>query len=195
VRRLFLLASILVLAGCGGSSGGGNGPQAFSTSDLPKLVLKPSDSPKELEYVKRESGSGVLEKGSTPQALAPLKEDGLQGDYVAKFLSKGGPKGPVFAESLALVFKDSNGASKALAFTRNQATASGGKVAIPAKGLGDEGWGLRGSFFNPRAPLTYFYTWRVGNAVQSFILSGLVNEKQARAYADTLNRRAKALAT
>jgi hypothetical protein len=193
VRRLFLLASILVLAGCGGGGGGG-GSQAFSTADLAKLVLKPSESPKELEYVKKESGANVLEKGSTPQALEPLKQDGLQGDYVAKFLSKGGPTGPVFAESLALIFKDSNGASKALAFTKKQATASGGKVAISAKGLGDEGWGLRGSFFNPRAPRTYFYTWRVGNAVLSFILSGTVTEKQARGYADRLNSRAKALA-
>jgi hypothetical protein len=188
VRRLVLLASILVLAGCGG---GGGGTQAFTTDDLPKLVLKPSESPKELEYVKSQSGANLLERAQGGQGLAPLKQAGLEGDYGTRFLSKGGATGPVFAESLALVFKDSGGASKALSFTKAQATRGGKQVGVSAKGLGEEGWGLRGSFFSANAPETYFYTWRVGNAVLSLILAGTVTEKQARGYADRLDSRAK----
>ncbi len=195
MRRLFLLASILVLAGCGGGGGGGGGgSQTFTTDDLPKLVLKPSESPKGLEYVKSQSGANLLEKAQGGKGLEPLKKDGLEGDYGTRFLSKGGKTGPVFAESLVLVFKDSSGASKALSFTKTQATRGGKQVGVSAKGLGEEGWALRGSFFSANAPETYFYTWRVGNAVLSLILSGSVTEKQARGYADKLDSRAKEVA-
>src|SRR6266511_381885 len=80
------------------------------------------------------------------------------------------------------------------AFTKTQATQGGKTVSVSAKGLGIEGWALHGSFFNPKAPRTYFYTWRIGNAILSFILSGDVTEKQARGYSETLNRRAKDVA-
>jgi hypothetical protein len=187
MRRLLLLVSIALLAGCGG---GGNGSQEFTTDDLPKLVMKPSEAPKGLEYSKADSGANILEKAGSGQGLEPLKKNGLEGDYGVRFLSKGGATGPIFAEALALVFKGSGGASKALAFTKTQATQGGKTVSVSAKGLGVEGWALHGSFFNPKAPRTYFYTWRIGNAILSFILSGDVTEKQARAYAETLNRRA-----
>lgn len=188
MRRLLLpLAAVALLAGCGDGGGG----QDFTTDDLPKLVLKPSEAPKGLEYAKSESGPNILEKAGSGRGLEPLKKNGLESDYGVRFLSKGGETGPVFAEALALVFADPGGASKALAFTKNQATKGGKTVAVSAKGLGVEGWALRGSFFNPNAPQTYFYTWRIANAVLSFILAGDVTEKQARGYSETLNRRAK----
>ncbi|HEX9415731.1 MAG TPA: hypothetical protein VF895_03385 [Gaiellaceae bacterium] len=190
-RILLLLAAIGLLAGCGGGGGGG---QEFTTDELPKLVLRPSEAPKGLEYAKSESGPNILEKAGSGQGLEPLKKNGLEGDYGIRFLSKGGATGPIFAEALALVFKDSSGASKALAFTKTQATQGGKTVSVSAKGLGIEGWALHGSFFNPKAPRTYFYTWRIGNAILSFILSGDVTEKQARGYSETLNRRAKDVA-
>jgi hypothetical protein len=126
-------------------------------------------------------------------SVAQLRQYGLQGDEVSKFLSTGKTGGAVFAEAIALVFKTPDGAKRALALSEQQ--ASGGRTkAISAEGLGDEAWGRHGSFFSANAPDTYFYAWRIDNAVQSFILSGTVSERDARALADELAKRGRAAA-
>jgi hypothetical protein len=197
VRRLLALAGSLalagVLAGCGGGGGGSSSSAKFSTDDLGDLVLKPSEAPKGLEYSTRDSGRGALEKANGEAALAPLRKFGLEGDQVSKFLSTGKSGGPVFAETIGLVFKNHDGASKALELSRQQASGGGRTKTIPANGLGDEAWGLHGTFFSANAPDTYFYTWRVDNALQSLILSGTVSEQQARAIADRLEKRAESV--
>ena len=94
------------------------------------------------------------------------------------------------AESIAILFRDSAGARKALAvFERRQRAEGRGVTDLSADGLGEEAWALRGVFF-PGAPPTFFYAWRRDNLLQVFALAGkpqAVSEADARAYAEKLD--------
>lgn len=198
IRLAVAAGAALALAGCSGE----NSP-AFETGDLATLVLNPGDGPAGLVYGAEQSGAGFLEKeGAESRAsLAAIREFGFEADYGSAFFSTSPlllakQEGAVFAESIALLFADGSGATKALAFFEQRQRKSGKHVSeVSAAGFGEEGWGLHGTFF-PGAPPTYFYGWRRGNAMFVFVIAGspqAVDEEAARAFVLTLDENAARL--
>jgi hypothetical protein len=193
--RAFTLGAITALCVLGAGCGGG-GSTTFTTEDLPGIVLKPSEAPDDLIYWRQQSGPNMLEKEGkgSAQGLKVLHRLGLEGDYGSQFVPRSRSAAVQYAESFGLAMEDPDAASGALAiFKKRQGQMGKGVTSISAAGLGEESWGLRGSFF-PGAPPTYFYSWRIGNAMFALALAGkpgAVTEQDARALADRMNERAQ----
>lgn len=195
-KGLVATAVVAVLAGTVLTSCGSNDVPNFTKDDLPGLVLKPNEGPKGLVYGRDTSGPNALEREGDESAfdLRKLQQFGFQGDYGSQFFSTDQKAGIQFSESIALVFDDEDGAQKALEFLETGLRKLDKNAEdVPASGLGDDSWALRGQFF-PQAPPTYFYGWRIGNAVQVFAIAGKsdsVSEDDARAFAERLEARAE----
>ncbi len=170
------VGAALLLAGCGGSS------RSFVEDDLPNLVLKSTESPAGTNYAAQASGAGALEKEQDgAQTVAALKPFGFQADYASMFFGEGH-----FAESIAILFDDAEGAGKALASLER---LFGSDVSsIDTAGLGEESWGLAGVFF-PKAPPGVFYGWRRGNVLLLLNVSPSTSA-DVRPVADSLDERA-----
>ena len=94
-----------------------------------------------------------------------------------------------FAESIALLFENEKGASRALAFMKSFfPKVIPGLEAVEADGLGDESWGFAGVFF-PKAPPGAFYGWRRGNVILLLNISPST-AAAARTVADGVDARA-----
>lgn len=198
MRKGLVAAAVvaIALAGTVLASCGGNEVPNFTKDDLSGLVLKPKEGPEGLVYGRDASGPNALEKEGDESAfdLQKLQQFGFQADYGSQFFSTDQKAGLQFSESIALVFDDEDGAQKALEFLETGLRKLDENAEdVPAGGLGDDSWALRGQFF-PGAPPTYFYAWRVGNAVQVFGIAGKpasVSEDDARAFAEKLDARAE----
>src|SRR5207253_9687549 len=70
-----------------------------------------------------------------------------------------------YAQSLAFLFKDSKGASKALAALHDVLTQTPENLKdVKSPGIGDESWAVSSRFF-PKAPPGYLFFWRRLNLV------------------------------
>ncbi len=193
MRPLVPLAIVAaaLLAGCGGDSS-----RAFGESDLPKVVLGPSEGPKGLVYWRQQSGANMFEKEGEEGAsgLRILRRHGFLADYGSQFVARSRAAPVQYAESFAIVFRDEDGAGDSLAIFRSRQREHGRDVTVvDSGGLGEESWALRGVFF-PGAPPTYFYAWRRDNLMLGFALAGTpeaVRETAARAFAAKMDDRAE----
>jgi hypothetical protein len=190
-RRLVpLIFAAALLAGCGG------GDHRYARDDLAKVVLRPSEPPTGLLYWRLQSGPNMLEKEGQESAagLRILRPLGFRGDYGSQFVPRSRSAPVQYAESFAVLFRDENGARKAVAiFKRRQRRSGHGVRELDASGLGDDSWALRGVFF-PGSPPTFFYIWRRANLMIGFALAGkagAVTEAETRAYARRRDDRAE----
>lgn len=176
-----VLAAAL-LAGCGG------GPGSYAKSDLSKLVLAGSQAPAGTRFNSTNVGVGFLEReGGNESFFVLLRPHGFVADAGSEFY---GPKNRVaYAESLAFLFENGGGASKALAAMHEAFPQVGQGVRdVSDPDLGEESWGVSG-VFGPKSPPGYFYMWRDRNVIRAFMLSGarsVVTESRARAEAGKL---------
>ena len=183
---------VVVVAASVAAGYGGSGSANFTKADLAGIVLKPSEGPEGLVYWKEQSGPNMLEKEGkqSAQGLKILRGLGFAGDYGSQFVAPHRSAPVQYAESFGIVLGDEEDASKALAIFKDRQRREGQRIeAIAADGLGEESWGMRGVFF-PGAPPTYFYAWRVGNAMFALALAGkpdTVSEDDARALADQVD--------
>ena len=176
----------LALAGCG------SGHKSFDKADLPRVVFAKSNAPPGTLYNVDNAGLGFLERErGNAELLRLLRPFGFVADAGSEFA--GNQTSIAYAESLAFLFKDPKGASKALAAMHGAIAQVGqGVKDVTAPGLGDESWAVSGVFF-PKAPPGCFFVWRKLNLVLAFTMSGspsVVTESSARSYATKLEGRA-----
>jgi len=142
------------------------------------------------------SGIGALAKhlGKVLFLDRLLRPFGFVADYGTQFY--GTRNKTAYAESIAFLFKDAQGASKALATMHSQIGQLLGQAAalkdVSARRLGQESWGVSGIFF-ASAPPGYLYVWRRRNLVLFFTASGaktVMTEARARSWAAKLDARA-----
>ena len=177
-----ILLAVLLLAACGG------GTKTYTKDDLASLVLEASDAPAGTQVNPKNAGVRFLEReGGNEEFFALLRPFGFVADAGSEFY---GPKDQIaYAESLAFLFNDRDGASKALAALHRAVPqiGQGVKDVAPPK-LGEESFGVSG-VFGPKSPPGYFYFWRVRNVVLSFTMSGdpaAVTSDSVRSYAEKL---------
>jgi hypothetical protein len=178
------LGLVLLLAGCGGGS------KPYDKADLPDLILSTADAPAGTKPNRKNMGVDFLEReGGNEQFFSLLRPFGFVADAGVEFYGR--KTGVFYAESLAFVFKDADGAAKALAAIHRAVPRLGQNVEdIAAPGFGDESWGVSGTFA-PKSPPGYFYFWRVRNALIAFTMSGspaTVTAERTRLAAETLPR-------
>lgn len=165
---------------CGGSGSDAQAPDAqaprFTPADLERVGFTPADLP-DMEYQRDESGRGAFAADQEEEAkeegdrsglklLHRLESLGLEADHVAKFFATSRDSDVGFAESIAFVFADEQGAERALVEVRDAAArnvAPAEEIATPD--LGEEAFGLRGEF---EGFSTHTYGWRVGNLIELF---------------------------
>lgn len=143
----------------------------FSVEDLERIVLKPAEAPAGTEFYSSFPGGTSLNHVFAGQA------GGVEGSFVDgvenEFSGDGGPLVANTIDSGALLFDDGASAAKAFRLlaadygSREQVRGGIEPVrGIPAESLGEESFGVRGSF-NPTYPPYDFvlYAWREGNLV------------------------------
>ena len=187
-----LSAAAIAATGCG-EDGGASGSPTFGVDDLQRLVLSRSEGPQGL--VARSGPNALEREGEDSRSqLRELRRFGFEADYGSMYFPRDRGSDVQYAESIAMLFGNGDGAARGLAFLETTQREQGrGVEDLSAEGLGDEGWGLRGRFF-PGAPPTYFYAWRVGNAVLVFAIAGgpaVVSEREARLFADEMDMRTR----
>jgi hypothetical protein len=161
----FLVA--LVLAGT--VQGGAGASPDFTRADLPLLVFGGSDAPVGTHIVPI-SGPRLLEReGGLGDVLRKLRERGFLTDYGSQFEARSRRSAIGFFETLALLFRDEQGAARGL----NYLLRVHHRFFRPARdisphGLGEAAWAIRGYFFNSPS---YVYGWRIGDVVQIATLS------------------------
>jgi hypothetical protein len=184
---LAIFTVMLAVAACGGS-----GDKDFQKGDLADLPLGGSEAPPGTKLNPKSVGTNFLEReGGNEDFFKLLRPFGFVADSGSEFI--GSPKQIAYAESLAFLFRDADGASKAVAALHKQfPQLARGAKEVSSPGLGEESWGVSG-VFAPKSPPGYFYTWREGDVVLSFTMSGkptVVTEGQVRAYAAKLDAHA-----
>jgi hypothetical protein len=173
---------VLAVAGFGGAS-------QFGKRDLGKLILTKQEAPMGTRLDPRNVGIGFLEReGGNGDFFRLLRPHGFVADAGSEFY--GSPKGIAYAESLAFLFKSSQGASTALAALHRAIGQLGAGVKdVAPSHLGAESWTVSGTFA-PKSPPGYFSMWRVQNVVLAFTMSGrpaVVTERLVRSYAAKLD--------
>jgi hypothetical protein len=126
------------------------------------LVLGPSEAPPHTE-VSDISGPDLLEvEGGLERLLQQLREEGFVADHGVQFEPT--RRDASFVEALALVFEDEDAAGRALdLLLRFHLDFYAPADEIPAAGLGEESWGVRGEF-EPGIPSGIF-ALRTGNVI------------------------------
>jgi hypothetical protein len=173
-----------VLAGCGGS-------KSFSRADLPDLVFQRADAPPGMKLNPKSAGPNFLEREQgNAEFLQLLRRFGFVGDAGSEFYGR--RASIAYAESLAFLFRDEKGAAKALAAMHRAISGVGQNVRdLTAPDLGDESWGMAGTF-DQNAPPGFFFVWRDRNLIRAFTMSGAnsaITEATAESYAEKLARR------
>ena len=191
------LASVLVLASCGGS-----GRAPFSASDLPGLVHDPPGTPDGVDYRTTESHVVSLADivGGAGDVLVSrrrrLRTIGFERAYGRTFASTGIVSKPSYgAVAVAVLFRDEAGAAaglQILAQSERRAAVTVGKDlrAVPPTGLGDGAWGFRVELLDGRLVT---YGLRVRNVVLLVAMGGQDGsfvDSDARDYARQIEQRA-----
>ncbi len=182
---LVLLVAV-VLAACGGGGDGeedaAKAPPAtartFTVADLGRMTFQPSDLPAGYSRNDATSGQRTADRcfeGAPAATVSQIQSFGLQGCHTSNYTKKeGGATNN--AGSGALLFRDADGASRALPVLRSallesfEATgeADEGRTRdVPASGLGDETPpGAQASVEGAGISFDIiFYVWRNGNVV------------------------------
>jgi hypothetical protein len=162
-----LLAVGLIVAACGDDDP--DERAGFTEEDLPRLVLDPSEAPPHTE-VSDASGPDLLEReGGLERLLRQLRKQGFVADRGIQFEPT--RRDASFVEALALVFEDEGAAGRGLDVRlRFHVDFYAPAEEIPAEGLGEDAWGVRGMF--DRRFSSGIFALRTGNVIQVATVTG-----------------------
>ena len=199
------MVAVLALFAAACHSGGdgaatqSSAPGPYTRADVDAIVLGPSDAPEGTSYVDGVSGFADLKAFARDDVeLAHLQADGFQIGHLALFLPSGHVNGgapepltnrSVIVQGISGLFRDSEGAERSLERyvqdlrTRQLPDAHD----IPAGGLGDRSFGLRGT--TPDGSHVKMYVWRIGNLILAVSGSGPMGPAEVRSLADLLDGR------
>jgi hypothetical protein len=203
-RRSVAVAALAFLAAAGCHAGGGSATQSqpgqFTRADVDAIVLRPSDAPEGTTYVDGVSGFQDLHAFARDAVeLAHLQQDGFEVGHLALFLPSGRVDGGVpepltkhseIVQGITGLFGDGGGAERSLERYVQDLRARQLPDArdVPAEGLGDASFGLRGK--TPDGAHVQIFVWRIGNLILAVSGSGPLDPGEVRALADLLNARA-----
>jgi hypothetical protein len=194
------LAMLTATACTGGGDADDPDARAFTRADVETIVLGPDDAPDGTTYVEHASGFDDLDAFARDEVeRGHLVDDGFQIGHVSLFLppasATGGPSSEpltndsVIVQGIAGLFRDADGAGSSLERyvddlrTRQIPDAED----IPADGLGDQSFGLRGE--TPDGSRVQIFVWRIGNLLLAISGSGPLTVEQVRELADLVDGR------
>ncbi|MGZ5297223.1 MAG: hypothetical protein ACXWYT_09905 [Actinomycetota bacterium] len=202
-RRSVAVAALALslAAGChlGGGSATESEPGPYTRADVETIVLGPSDAPKGTSYVDSVSGFQDLRAFARDDVeLVHLQEDGFQVGHLALFFpsgrADGGAPEPLTSHSMIVqgitgLFRDADGAERSLErYVQDlRSRQLPGAREVPAAGLGDTAFGLRGK--TPDGARVQMFVWRIGNLILAVSGGGPVDPAEVRALADLLDGR------
>lgn len=203
-RRSVAVAALALLVAAGCHADGGSATESergpFTRADVDAIVLGPSDAPEGTSYVDGISGLQDLQAFARDDVeLAHLEEDGFQVGHLALFFPSGHADGgalesltnhSTIVQGITGLFRDAAGAERALGrYVQDlRARQLPGARDVPAAGLGETSFGLRGK--TPDGARVQMYVWRTGNLILALSATGPVDPAEVRALADLVNARA-----
>lgn len=175
MRAASVAAGLLVALVLSTSAQGGTSPD-FTRADLPGLSFGPADAPPGTHYLRGISGARLLEReveqgvSEIRIVLRQLRRRGYVTDYGSQYEATSRRSAIGFYETLALLFRSKRGAARGLNYLLGAHRLFFPPVRqIPARGLGEASWGIRGK---QGGRFTVFvYAWRIGDLVQLSTLS------------------------
>jgi hypothetical protein len=200
-RPIAVTAFVLIATAC--HSGDGvrttSSPGPFTRPDLGAIVLGPTDAPQGTSYVAGASGFQDLRAFARDAVeLGHLREDGFEIGHLALFFPNGhiggGASQPLtnrskIVQGITGLFRDARGAERS--FERYVEDLRSRQLpeaeVVPTSGLGDAGFGLRGT--TPDGARVQMYVWRTGNLILAVSVSGPVGPGEVRSIADLLDAR------
>lgn len=216
-----MLSVVAAVAGACGGGGHGSGAAATTTvatpvprrlltvDDLPRAMVQANDLPPGYEPGQTTGGTGAQGCATTRTQDSTVLASQLQALGITACsrvtLRKETTKETATDETAAFLFKDVDGASKAIpvlraSFSANVVPKGGSTVAVPedtpASGLGDGAApGLKFSVKSGSQSLNlFFYIWRVRNVVSYFAAVDAVGDLNAQSILD-IAKKAAARAT
>jgi len=197
---LLSLALLTATACVGDPSANDSTDRPFTRADVEAIVLGPTDAPDGTTYVDDASGFNDLDAFARDEVeRGHLVDDGFQIGHVALFLppasASGGPSSApltndsVIVQGIAGLFRDADGAGSSLErYVEDLRTRQiPDAIDIPADGLGDRSFGLRGE--TPDGSRVQIFVWRIGNLLLAISGSGPMTVEQVRELADLVDRR------
>jgi len=199
-RSVALLGlALLTATACDGGGTGADDPasRAFTRADVDAIVLGPVDAPDGTTYVRNASGFHELDAFARNDVeRGHLVDDGFAIGHVALFLPPDSVDGDpplttdsVIVQGIAGLFRDADGAGSSLErYVEDlRSRQVPGAIDVPAEGLGDQSFGLRGE--TPDGAEVQIFAWRIENLLLVISGSGRMAPEQVRALADVLDGR------
>lgn len=192
-----LVAGMLIGRDNGSTEGASQqvGAGLFTAADLHRLVLEDAATRDGEAFVDLDSGSfwSPYDVASTTRvALSELQAAGLADAYgngwaTSDFITPGGAEGTTLI-SIAMLFPDAESASQGFdAFTQPDEEVWDRYTPLPAEGLGDEGFGMRGQLEGVPG---IGYVWRVDNVLLFVGSEGALSPEVMRGLADEMDTQA-----
>jgi hypothetical protein len=203
VRLSVAAAALVALVAAGCHSGGGpattGAPGPYTRADVDAIVLGPDDAPDGTAYVDGVSGFQDLQAFARDATeRAHLVDDGFQVGHLALFFPSGHANGgapepltnrSTIVQGITGLFRDSAGAERSL--ERYEQALRSRQLPdardIPADGLGETSFGLRGKTSD--GARVQIYVWRIGNMILAVSGSGPLAPGEVRALADIVDGR------
>ena len=171
--------------------------RAFTRADVDAIVLGPDDAPDGTTYVEDASGFHELDAFARDDVeRGHLVDDGFVIGHVALFLPPDSANGDtpltndsVIVQGIAGLFHDADGAGSSLErYVEDlRSRQVPGAIDVPADGLGDQSFGLRGE--TPDGAEVQIFAWRIENLLLVISGSGRMTPEQVRGLADVLDGR------
>jgi hypothetical protein len=170
---------------------------AFTRADVNAIVLGPDDALVGTTYVEDASGFHELDAFARDDVeRGHLVDDGFVIGHVALFLPPESANGDtpltndsVIVQGIAGLFHDADGAGSSLErYVEDlRSRQVPGAIDVPADGLGDQSFGLRGE--TPDGAEVQIFAWRIENLLLVISGSGRMTPEQVRGLADVLDGR------
>ena len=203
VRRSVAAAALVALIAVGCHSGGEPAtptpPGPYTRADVDAIVLGPDDAPDGTAYVDGVSGFQDLQAFARDATeRAHLVDDGFQVGHLALFFpaghANGGAPEPLtnrstIVQGITGLFRDPAGAERSLERYEEDLRSRQLPDArdIPADGLGETSFGLRGKTSD--GARVQIYVWRIGNLILAVSGSGPLAPGEVRSLADVVDGR------
>jgi hypothetical protein len=193
-RRSIVLIAFVAVAACAGQT-------TITAKQLAAIMPSAADAPPDTTLQAEQAGPKTLAEFVTDSAVrAKLRSLGFKVGYVATFTTRNfpaelttAPFGTKLYGAFAVLFRDGDDASRALAFyrTRSQKRAKNPATVLTG-GLGKDAFAFRFSGLEDTPLPGIVYFWRVGNALFEVVGGGNPgpDPEAVRALTRTINSRA-----
>lgn len=173
---------------------------SFTSADLPKIALQPSEAPRGTRYWEETSGpQGKEIFAGDPRAAREATASGWRAGYAAIFVQEGyalddqeqAPPEALFVGSYVWIFEEAEEASTDLKEYVSGYTKERGLKRLNTEGLGEDAFGGRSTYGEDEGGQPWLvYAWRVGNLNLLLSIQGPITVTDARALAERINSRA-----